>query len=92
VRLATTLLEGVPVVASAVGEQARYGADGAARLVAADATPGEFATAVVELLEQRQEQALLTRQARAWLLSRYDWARLGEELVGFYGQVLQAWG
>ncbi len=39
VRLATTLLQGVPVVASAVGEQRAYGADGAARLVAAHATP-----------------------------------------------------
>lgn len=89
VRLATTLLEGVPVVASAVGEQARYGANGAACLVAADATPGEFATAVVELLEQRQAQALLARQARSWLVSRYDWAQLGEELLGFYERILK---
>ena len=35
VRLATTLLAGMPVVASAVGEQVTYGADGAARLVPA---------------------------------------------------------
>ncbi len=89
VRLATTLLEGVPVVASAVGEQARYGANGAARLVAADATPEEFAAAVVELLEQRQEQARLTRQARNWLLSRYSWARLGGELMTFYERVMR---
>jgi hypothetical protein len=40
VRLATTLLSGVPVVASAVGEQAAYGAEGAANLVPAGALPG----------------------------------------------------
>ena len=90
VRLATTLLEGVPVVASAVGEQARYGANGAACLVAANATPEEFADAVVALLEQRQEQARLTKQARNWLLSRYSWARLGGELMSFYGQIMNA--
>jgi len=89
VKLATTLLEGVPVVASAVGEQARYGANGAARLVAADATPEEFAGAVIEVLSQRQEQERLIRQSRNWLLSRYDWSRLGDELLGFYEQLLE---
>ncbi|HRJ43388.1 MAG: glycosyltransferase family 4 protein [Caldilineaceae bacterium] len=89
VRLATTLLEGVPVVASAVGEQARYGADGAAKLVAPDASPEAFALAVVNLLEKRKEQELQVGQARRWLLSRYDWSRLGEELLAFYGEMLK---
>lgn len=89
VRLATTLLEGVPVVASAVGEQARYGANGAARLVPPEATAEEFARAVVDLLEDRQAQERQVRQARSWLFSRYDWSRLGGELMTFYGQVLR---
>jgi glycosyltransferase involved in cell wall biosynthesis len=89
VRLATTMLDGIPVVASAVGEQVRYGANGAARLVAADASPRQFAAEVVKLLAKRQEQALMTEQARKWLISRYDWARLGQELLGFYEQMLK---
>lgn len=84
VRLATTLLHGVPVVAAAVGEQAHYGAEGAARLVPADATPAQFAAAVADLLADpmaRQQQIV---QARQRLLHAYDWARLGDGLLGFY--------
>ncbi len=88
VRLATTLLEGVPVVASAVGEQARYGADGAARLVPPDATPEAFALAVLDVLDRRGEKVRMVRQARHWLFSRYDWTKLGGELLDFYRQVL----
>jgi len=57
--------------------------------VAADATPEEFAGAVIEVLSQRQEQERLIRQSRNWLLSRYDWERLGGELLGFYEQIMQ---
>lgn len=89
VKLANTLLDGVPVIASAVGEQARYGADGAARLVPAEAGPAEFAAAVVDVLAQSGQQAQLAQRARTWLLSRYSWQRLGDELLGFYGQVLE---
>ena len=67
VRLATTLLQGVPVVASAVGEQAAYGADGAARLIPAAAAPAEFAAAVDEVLRHPEEQITLGAAARrAW--------------------------
>lgn len=89
VKLANTLLDGVPVIASAVGEQARYGADGAARLVPAEASPADFAAAVVDVLAQSGQQAQLAQRARSWLLSRYSWQRLGDELLGFYGQVLE---
>jgi glycosyltransferase involved in cell wall biosynthesis len=84
VRLATTLLEGVPVVASAVGEQSTYGADGAARLVAADASPAEFAAAVDAVLRNPQEQAALRMNAQTRLLEQYAWKRLAQELVAFY--------
>ncbi|MEZ4831949.1 MAG: glycosyltransferase family 4 protein [Caldilineaceae bacterium] len=84
VRLATTLLNGVPVVASAVGEQAHYGGHGAAKLVPAGATPAAFAVAVGELLADpaaRQDQIVTAR----WrLLDEYDWARLGDALFDFY--------
>jgi len=88
VRLATTLLQGVPVVASAVGEQAAYGADGAARLVPAAASPAEFATAVAAVLQNPQAQTTLGANARARLIERYDWTRLGQQLSDFYTNIL----
>lgn len=84
VRLAVTLLHGVPVVASAVGEQANYGAHGAAKLVDALATPAEFACAVADLLAAPAEQQSLSDQACCHLLSRYNWAELGDRLYAFY--------
>lgn len=87
VRLANTLLAGVPVVASAVGEQAHYGADGAARLVPAQATPEEFATAVADVLAMPAQQRTLSEVARRRLLTRYDWRILGAHLHAFYQRV-----
>lgn len=88
VRLATTLLHGVPVVASAVGEQAFYGAAGAAHLLPADATPAAFAAAVAQVLADPVKQAALRQQGRQRLLDDYDWAKLGARLEQFYGQVI----
>lgn len=88
VRLATTLLHGVPVVASAVGEQAHYGAAGAAVLLPADTTPVAFATAVAQVLADPARQAALRQQGQHRLLETYDWAKLGARLDEFYGQVM----
>jgi len=88
VRLATTLLHGVPVVASAVGQQAVYGAQGAAVLIPPDAAPAEFAAAVAAVLDQPHWRAQLGRQARAHLLDRFNWQRLGSELAQFYADNL----
>ena len=87
VRLATTLLNGVPVVASAVGEQQGYGADGAAALVPADASPEEFGMAVVTLLADAAEQVAMPVRAAAHLAARYTWERLGDTLDAFYHTV-----
>jgi glycosyltransferase involved in cell wall biosynthesis len=84
VRLATTLLHGVPVVASAVGEHIHYGADGAARLVPAEATPAEFAQAVVETIRNPSHLAQSRSEATERLLTRYAWSRLVEPLPAFY--------
>ena len=86
VRLATTLLNGVPVVASAVGEQAAYGAGGAADLIDADATPEAFADAVHALLRDRNRQEAMVNSARRHLTQTYAWPRLGQDLMEFYGQ------
>jgi glycosyltransferase involved in cell wall biosynthesis len=88
VRLATTLLNGVPVIASAVGEQSYYGADGAASLVAAGATPQEFAAAVVQVLRQPAARALLRARAEEHLLRRYAWSGLADHLARFYADLL----
>ncbi|GIV71818.1 glycosyltransferase family 4 protein [Caldilinea sp.] len=88
VRLANTLLAGVPVVASAVGEQAAYGADGAARLVPVQATPEEFAATVAEVLATPAQQRALGETARQRLLKRYDWRMLGAQLHAFYRRIL----
>ena len=90
VRLATTLLAGMPVVASAVGEQTAYGAEGAARLVPAGATPHTFAAAVASILAAPAEQAALSRRAQAHLLQHYDWALLAAQLNVFYRQLQEA--
>jgi glycosyltransferase involved in cell wall biosynthesis len=84
VRLAITLLQGLPVVASAVGEQAAYGAGGAARLLPAAATPVEFAATVDEVLQHPREQIALGTAARRRLIERYSWTSLGQELFNFY--------
>lgn len=84
VRLATTLLHGVPVVASAVGEQAHYGAEGAARLVAADASPAHFAAATVDLLRDDGARRAMLQRARARLAAHYRWDDLAARLHQFY--------
>ncbi len=89
VRLANTLLAGVPVVASAVGEQITYGADGAAHLAPAQATPEEFAAAVAEVLATPAQQRTLSEAARQRLLTRYNWRVLGAQLDAFYQRVLE---
>jgi glycosyltransferase involved in cell wall biosynthesis len=89
VRLATTLLHGVPVVASAVGEQAQYGAEGAALLVPAEATPVEFSQAVLDLLADDDAQERMIAAARRRLAEHYSWRRLGEQLEAFYGGLSQ---
>lgn len=88
VRLATTLLHALPVIASDVGEQANYGADGAARLVPADATPGEFAHAVAEVIHNPTQHATLRTQATKRLLTRYAWPHLTQQLIDFYTSLL----
>lgn len=88
VRLATTLLHGVPVVASAVGEQAYYGAAGAAHLLPAEASPADFAAAVAQVLADPARQAELCQQGQQRLLETYDWAKLGAQLEQFYTAIV----
>jgi glycosyltransferase involved in cell wall biosynthesis len=84
VRLATTLLRGLPVVASAVGEQQQYGAAGAAELVNANATPQQFAAAVAAVLADPQSYQARQQEARPRLLQTYRWEMWGSALVNFY--------
>lgn len=88
VRLATTLLHGVPVIASAVGEQANYGANGAAHLVAPDASSTTFAEAVVDSLRSADQSAHARDAATNAMLKRYAWSRLTQPLPDFYANLL----
>ncbi len=84
VRLATTLLYGVPVVASAVGEQVNYGAAGAARLVPADAPPAAFADAVIAAIQHASPDRAAREAATRHMLDRYAWSKLAAPLPDFY--------
>jgi glycosyltransferase involved in cell wall biosynthesis len=86
VKLANTLLHGIPVVASAVGEQANYGADGAAVLVDPMASPVQFANAVAALIHSPALQQATVAQARRRLTTEYPWEKLGEKLAMFYNE------
>lgn len=87
VRLATVLQHGVPVVASAVGEQAAYGGEGAALLVAADAGPEEFARRVVELVRSPAQQSALRSVSRRRMAEQYAWTHLAARLDQLYEDV-----
>lgn len=84
VRLATTLAAGVPVVASAVGEQRWFGANGAARLVEADATPAEFASAISEVLASPATRTAMAQRARQHMHDDFLWPDLGSRLARYY--------
>lgn len=88
VRLATVLQHGVPVVASAVGEQSAYGGEGAAILVAPEASPEEFAQRVVELLHSPDKQSELSAASRGRMAERYAWPLLAARLERLYVDML----
>jgi glycosyltransferase involved in cell wall biosynthesis len=87
VKLANTLLHGVAVVASAVGEQANFGADGAAVLVDPWASPAQFAHAVADLVQSPATRQALVAQARRRLTTQYPWQKLGAKLAMFYDEL-----
>lgn len=84
VKMATTLLHGIPIIASAVGEQQAYGQMAGVLLVSPGASPVEFADAVVNVLENPAEQTRKQRAALPHLLQNYSWENLGQRLLHFY--------
>ena len=86
VRLATSLLRGVPVVASAVGEQAHYGANGSALLLPPSASPRDFAAAALGLARDQTAADAMVDAARAHLARHYQWDDLAARLRAFYAQ------
>jgi glycosyltransferase involved in cell wall biosynthesis len=86
VRLATTLLHGVPVVASAVGEQVPYAEAGGATLVPADATPAQFAGVVAAAIASPAGvEDIAARQSG--LLAAYAWPTLAARLLPLYAHL-----
>ena len=88
VRMATALQWGVPTVASAVGEQAAYGGDGAACLVPANAAPSEFAAVAAKMLRDENIRAQTGRNGAARVNKRYSWSTLADSLEEFYVNTL----
>lgn len=84
VRLATTLLHGIPTVATAVGEQTHYGEAGGVKLLAPHAAPEAYAQAVMEILAEPEPRLSAQRAARPHLLQQYNWRTLGKRLLDFY--------
>lgn len=84
VRLATTLLYGVPVIASAVGQQSEYGANHVARLVNPAASAEDFAEAVVDLLVRAPDRESVREAAQKHLIENFSWSKLGSQLHTFY--------
>ncbi|MBK8049905.1 MAG: glycosyltransferase family 4 protein [Anaerolineales bacterium] len=84
VRMATMSLSGVPIVASAVGEQRTYGEATGTVLVPAGASPALFADHVIAVLENETRPPAPRRRTPAPLLNRYGWSQLGARLFDFY--------
>jgi glycosyltransferase involved in cell wall biosynthesis len=70
---------GTPVVSTTKGAEGHTAVHGQ-HLLLAD-TPGEFASATIELLEQRALRARLAAQARCLVEERYDWAHIGRQFT-----------
>lgn len=70
---------GLPVVSTLVGAMGLGAVDGT-HLMLADAA-AQFATRVVNLLQNPTEQARLAENARRYVESRYDWSAIGAELA-----------
>lgn len=92
VRLATTLMQGIPVVASAVGEQISYGKAGGAELVSFEAGPEGFAAAVEGAIRAATDRRKSAEKARKHLYDTYRWPLLADRLIDFYGRVLAGEG
>jgi phosphatidylinositol alpha-mannosyltransferase len=77
---------GVPVVATAIPGYAAVLPPDAGRLV----PPGDDAALAAALAEVLQDPGLRARMAEAGRreAARYDWARVGDEIVAVYGEVL----
>lgn len=81
---------GLPIVTTSLGVEGIDVQDGRELLVRD--TPEEFASAVVQLLEDRRSQgavgAALGRTARDFVIANYDWATIIPVLEQAYGEVL----
>ncbi len=65
---------GLPVVSTTIGAEGIRYVDGENILIADEA--GEFAAAVIRLLEDRELNLSLRRNGRLWVEEKYDWERV----------------
>lgn len=77
---------GRPVVTTSVGCEGLELHDGSDVLIADH--PHDFAEQVLKILREPALGRQLARQARAVVESRYDWHKIGDNLLGLYRQLL----
>ena len=83
-KLGELLAHGVPVVASAVGENCHYVEHGLSGLLVPAGEPGVFAQAVLALLADPDLARRLGRAAAGRMRERFDWDRLAERAEAAY--------
>jgi glycosyltransferase involved in cell wall biosynthesis len=80
------MASGCAVVSTSIGAEGLGAADGV-ELVLAD-TPDAMARAIVALLADPERRMNLARQAREFVVARYDWDAITARLVDAYRTAL----
>jgi glycosyltransferase involved in cell wall biosynthesis len=85
VKLLNAMAMGLPIVSTSIGAE---GLDvvGGQHLLIAD-TPGEFAGAVVDLINDRELGRRLGENARALVCEKYSWETVGARLLQVYEEL-----
>jgi glycosyltransferase involved in cell wall biosynthesis len=73
---------GMPVVSTSVGCEGLLAVDGQNILIRD--SPSDFASAVVQVLSDRELAARLGRNARATVEREYSWEQIGQSMVPLY--------
>ncbi|MBK7781567.1 MAG: glycosyltransferase family 4 protein [Ardenticatenia bacterium] len=84
VKLLELLAAGLPVVASAVGQNAEVIVDGQSGLLVAPGDAAAFAAAVSDLLDDADLRARLAAGAQARVREQFRWSLLAPKVLGLY--------
>ncbi len=87
-KILEAMASGCPVVSTTIGAEGLDAIDGKHLLIGDD--PERMAQAVVALLRDASHAATLAREARAFVVERYDWNAIAERLLSCYREALAA--